>query len=139
MGRPIQWLPPVELMRCCSSKRGLISKKKKKEFNKARSTRFTQKSKIYKIYAEISSVPAQRLQPSLLIRADVPGQIHDMDQAFHPLLGHKGIYLCTTDVNASECRAAAPVLSISSNNCHISFFISISSKLVAYPMREEFL
>ena len=65
------------------------------------------KSKIYKLYSEISSIPAQRLQPSSLIRADV--SIHD--QALHSLLGHKCIDLCTTDVKASERRAAASVLS----------------------------
>ena len=114
-------------MRCCSSKRGLISKKKKKEFKNARATRFTQKSKIYKIYAESSTIPAQRPSESSLIRADV--RIHD--QAIHPLLGHKCIDLCTTDVKASERRAAASVLSLSSNKFHISSIFQIFSKLNA--------
>ena len=126
MGRPIQRLPPAELMRCCSSKRGLISKKKKKEFTKARSTRFTQKSKIYKIYAESSTLPAQRPSESSLIRADV--SIHD--QAIHPLLGHKCIDLCTTDVKASERRAAASVLCLSSNKVHIFLMFQILSKFL---------
>ena len=91
--------PLAELMRGCSSIQGLISQ----VFNKK-----TKKSKIYKIYSEISSIPAQRLQPSSLIRADV--SIHD--QALHSLLGHKCIDLYTTDVKASERRAAASVLSI---------------------------
>ena len=79
------------------------------------------------IYSELSSIPAQRLQPSSLIRADV--SIHD--QALHSLLGHKCIDLCTTDVKASERRAAASVLSLSSNKFHISFVFLIFSKFNA--------
>ena len=73
------------------------------------------KSKIYKLYSEISSIPAQRLQPSSLIRADV--SIHD--QALHSLLGHKCIDLCTTDVKASERRAAGAIF-ISTRTSRIS-------------------
>ena len=120
----------AELMRWCSSIQDLISrvfkqKGKKKEKKRDKSWSRVQ---IYTIYAGLSSGPAQRPSSSfLLIRADV--RIHD--QAIHPLLGHKCIDLCTTDVKASERRAAASVLSLSSNKFHISFVFQIFSKFNA--------